>query len=1020
MKIDLYEMKRRLFTWCKVLLSIKLLTSGILLADTIYVNPTDINCGGSSPCYATIQEAVEVASIGDTVFLQNGTYMPNTLHGVVIDKSIVLKGESEAGVIIDAGNVSVFGIYVQAEDVLLTQFTIENAPSYGIVNLEDTADGLTISDVTAKNNGKSGIGIRKLVGGMFKNLTLINNKGNGLSLTSVRNSVVENIFTSGNQFTGMDGYTAGIGIFSTEEDSVSSNIVFKGEFLVSEPVCIYVEPGPLTGQAVENPPVVIDSITVSDSLNVVVGIDVPLIDNKAQPDEDFGNPDMGADAVYYFKTLATASEYAQIAARVTVDEDSIGATGGTGGILEPFIFIYDIENDTTYRLPRITVNPKDVKYGCVGHVRFSVEIDSTSTNPSGFWEISEDNGVSWEPLMPGAPYIGVDSTTLTIDSVFKELDGVRYRYIAQGFVEDFLLGADTSAAAKLTAPLECFQCVEPPSIHCPVDTVVQCDSNIVPDPHLYGIATAFSNCDTTGIDTLFFSDTDLRGNDCFTGHYIRTWFAVDNLGNIDSCEQIFTYVDTVGPVLFIAGTDTLPADTNYYNCYPEIADSPQLQAVDGCTGDTPVISTADTVASQCDDNYRIIRTWVATDACGNETIHSQTIRVICNTEVEACELLDWDDPANPFSHSIYLYNSPLDPFLTSGIDTEAQRFLWDDSDPDHKPEFLILPGKDTAVVSGIVKSRLDETAKFEVMLVLVNPISGKDFTGTFVADRQEALEAAEDNVQDWTLWMLSDMSKLIGRGSIEGILSLTHAPADFSKRAQVGIGGNGKDADLGIACWFFYKGDLLYDGKEISLDSQGDINADIGECETFCDFELPTIVNQLDGTLLNNSYVQLSWGTYAEGPNMLILERSLDGQLFTQVDTVQGQNNALTAGSGSINDEDAAGSDVLYYRLKVMRPDGSFVYTNTVAVYVGDPDKHLYMMYPNPVDEDVYVRAINPLDGTHFYQVIDLAGRTVKREELDATRIFRIELNSLSPGYYFLRIERPDGKYEIMRMSVRH
>ena len=40
----------------------------------LYVNSADPTCGGKSPCYTTIQSAVDAAFSGDTIQIQAGTY----------------------------------------------------------------------------------------------------------------------------------------------------------------------------------------------------------------------------------------------------------------------------------------------------------------------------------------------------------------------------------------------------------------------------------------------------------------------------------------------------------------------------------------------------------------------------------------------------------------------------------------------------------------------------------------------------------------------------------------------------------------------------------------------------------------------------------------------------------------------------------------------------------------------------------------------------------------------------------
>jgi parallel beta-helix repeat protein len=73
--------------------------------------------------YTRIQDAVDNASNGDTVFVYNGTYAEN----VVVNKSIHLIGEDKNKVYLEAGNKD--GIKVIANNVEITGFTIDSEPA---------------------------------------------------------------------------------------------------------------------------------------------------------------------------------------------------------------------------------------------------------------------------------------------------------------------------------------------------------------------------------------------------------------------------------------------------------------------------------------------------------------------------------------------------------------------------------------------------------------------------------------------------------------------------------------------------------------------------------------------------------------------------------------------------------------------------------------------------------------------------------------------------------------------------
>ena len=72
--------------------------------------------------YPKIQEAIDHANVGDTVFVKAGVYNEN----LTVDRAIQLQGENEATTIIDvSGRVNVSAIFVQADNVTVCGFTIQ-------------------------------------------------------------------------------------------------------------------------------------------------------------------------------------------------------------------------------------------------------------------------------------------------------------------------------------------------------------------------------------------------------------------------------------------------------------------------------------------------------------------------------------------------------------------------------------------------------------------------------------------------------------------------------------------------------------------------------------------------------------------------------------------------------------------------------------------------------------------------------------------------------------------------------
>jgi hypothetical protein len=124
--------------------------SQVASAATWCVNP-----GGTSGCKSTISAAVSAAASGDTIYVARGDYK----EGVVITKSLALKGAGDRNTTIDAhGQPN--GIFINGTatspnpgvaDVAISGFTITGANYEGILAASATGVTITHNHVT-KNN----------------------------------------------------------------------------------------------------------------------------------------------------------------------------------------------------------------------------------------------------------------------------------------------------------------------------------------------------------------------------------------------------------------------------------------------------------------------------------------------------------------------------------------------------------------------------------------------------------------------------------------------------------------------------------------------------------------------------------------------------------------------------------------------------------------------------------------------------------------------------------------------------
>ncbi len=92
----------------------------LISSNTLYV-------GGDGPGnFSKIQDALDNASLSDTIFVYDDS--SPYLENILIDKSIILKGENKYTTIID-GNGNSDVVYILADDVVISDFTIQNIGS---------------------------------------------------------------------------------------------------------------------------------------------------------------------------------------------------------------------------------------------------------------------------------------------------------------------------------------------------------------------------------------------------------------------------------------------------------------------------------------------------------------------------------------------------------------------------------------------------------------------------------------------------------------------------------------------------------------------------------------------------------------------------------------------------------------------------------------------------------------------------------------------------------------------------
>jgi len=169
--------------------------------------------------FTKIQDAINAASSGDTVYVYNGTYYEN----IVVNKSLSLVGENKFNTTID-GSGSGTLVSVTANNVNVTGFTIKNG-FYGGIRVRSSYNnisGNTVMDIVA--------GHSILLTGNTQNIISSNTVVNGIVgvalSSSSHNTISSNILALNRAF----GGGSGIQLAGSSENVINKNTIYLNDY----------------------------------------------------------------------------------------------------------------------------------------------------------------------------------------------------------------------------------------------------------------------------------------------------------------------------------------------------------------------------------------------------------------------------------------------------------------------------------------------------------------------------------------------------------------------------------------------------------------------------------------------------------------------------------------------------------------------------------------------------------------------------------------------------------------------
>jgi hypothetical protein len=173
---------------------------------------------------------------------------------------------------------------------------------------------------------------------------------------------------------------------------------------------------------------------------------------------------------------------------------------------------------------------------------------------------------------------------------------------------------------------------------------------------------------------------------------------------------------------------------------------------------------------------------------------------------------------------------------------------------------------------------------------------------------------------------------------------------------------------------------------------------------------LPVNLLAFTGRLVNDD-AHLHWETTSETNNDYFdIERSLDGQTFTPIGRVAGNNGTTTQ---TYNWIDAGAtrlpSTKLYYRLKIVSTTGEVEHSNIVTLSINTAGSPVVTVTPNPFTSQVNIRLELPAAVRLTLTLSDITGKKLKGESISAQKgnstISFTGLGRLTQGIYLLAVQ---------------
>lgn len=176
---------------------------------------------------------------------------------------------------------------------------------------------------------------------------------------------------------------------------------------------------------------------------------------------------------------------------------------------------------------------------------------------------------------------------------------------------------------------------------------------------------------------------------------------------------------------------------------------------------------------------------------------------------------------------------------------------------------------------------------------------------------------------------------------------------------------------------------------------------------------LPVKLINFKGKNMNSTNV-LSWVTSSEINSAdFIIERSSNGETYSQIGTVKAAGNSTTEKTYNYSDVNFT-SFANYYRLKLVDENGAYSYSNIVKL--SKQGKAVFQVQPNPIENStVNVYGSN----MKFANVYDVNGKLLFSQSITTPEHAQLKMNNLTKGVYMINVTSTDGQTQTDKFIVK-